>query len=295
MNILRSLVLLFVLALGLGAQGPLRVATWNVESLGAVNGLQWTMAQAIVARMGAAVVAVQEVSAGDVTAFPVFAAQAGYPYAALSSVSGTLSGGFHGAVISQHPVVFSQSHSAASISGDPGANDLTRDIFEVHVQPPGLSMPVGIFVIHLKAGTSSEDDFRRAVEIMRLAAVVGAFQAIHPGAAAIIAGDFNEDLGDGPFGWTISSLPSGLPSSYSLGNDIVLPLIYEPFATFTPLGFAIADATREDTTDDYVTRPTSGRRLDYLLYSAAQDQGAARSTTPGWTTASTTPRSATGS
>ena len=176
-------------------------------------------------------------------------------------------------MISQHPIVFSESHSAASISGDPGANDITRDIFEVHVQPPGISLPVGLFVVHLKAGTSAEDDFRRAVEVLRLAAVVSAFQASHPGAPAIIAGDFNEDLMDGPFGWTVSSLPSGLPSSYSLGNDIALPLIYEPFATFTSLGFAIADATREDTTDDYVTRPTSGRRLDYLIYFAAQDQG----------------------
>jgi hypothetical protein len=132
---------------------------------------------------------------------------------------------------------------------------------------------VGIFVVHLKAGTGSENDFRRAVEIMRLAQVVSAFQASHPGAPAIIAGDFNEDLMDGPFGWTISSIPAGLPSTYSLGNDIVLPLVYDPFATFTSLGFAIADATREDTTNDYVTRPTSGRRLDYLLYSAIQNQG----------------------
>ena len=258
---------LVVLLPGLQGQQPLRVATWNVQSLGSPGSTQWNELVAGLNRVGADVVAIQEIDAFDVSNVGTLASQAGYPHFVVASTTGTMTGGLRNAVFSQHPIVFSASHGSASISGDPAANDITRDILEVHVQVPGAAAVTAFFVMHLKAGWGSVNDFRRAVEIQRLSQVWNVFRTANPGAVSVILGDFNDDVDDGPFGIVFNSPPSSnqLPSTYHLGNDISFPLVYDPFATFTNQGAFISDATHEDSTTLYLTRPSSGRRLDYIL------------------------------
>ena len=284
----RLLTCLLVLLLGglASAQVPIRVATYNVQELGFFASNQWNAAIASLNRVDADIVCVQEVDGNqEVALLPSFATSAGYANSAVSGVSGTLSGNLRNAVLSRYPVVSSTSHSAVSLSGDSNANDITRDIFEVVVQVPGASQVTGFFVIHLKASSGGTNDFRRAVEFIRLRQAIAGFQASYPGAPFFVTGDFNEDVGDGPFNNVFNSLPSGLPSSYDLGSDISFPVIYDPFLDLNSDGVSFAPATQEDSQTLDATRDASGRRLDYLgsasgalllgdeVYNSARDNG----------------------
>ena len=262
-----SAILVVLVLLGqVVAQQTLRVATWNVESLNNPGGFSWNAAVANLLRMQCEVIGIQEIDSSDVSNVALFAAQSGYAHHAFGSTSGSLSGGLRNGVLSVHPILFSQSHDAVSISGDASANDMTRDIFEAHVQVPGLTDVLGVFVLHLKASSGDTNEFRRAVELQRVHTLLAAFRAAHPAAAWMVMGDMNDDIDDGPFNQTFFSLPSGLPQTYSLGSDITFPLTYDPFASFTGVGAQIMDATQEDSTTLYVTRAMSGRRLDYVFF-----------------------------
>lgn len=264
--LVRGLFALCVLAFSLNAQQSVRVATWNVEALGSNGSTQWTRGQDVLQRVDADIIAIQEVDGiFEALSFASFGAGAGYPHAAVGGTSGTLSGDLSNGVLSKWPIVFQQSWSAAAISGDPSANDITRDIFEAHIQLPNSQEVFGVFSIHFKASSGGTNDFRRAVETQRLVTVVNNFKAAHPNAAYAVCGDFNDDLGDGGFGSNFFTLPSGLPSSYNLGNDISFPVNYNPFSQVAGLGTQIANATQEDSTSIDATRPASGRRLDYLF------------------------------
>ena len=266
----RLFAVVVAFAATISAQEPVRVATWNVQSLGSNGSGQWNNAMDILARTDADVVAIQEIdNLGEAIAFAGFSSQAGYPHSAVSNTSGTLSGSLRNGVMSKYPIVFSTSHSAASLSGDPNANDITRDIFEAHVQVPNAADVIGVFSLHLKASSGSTNDFRRAIEWHRVKQAVADFQALHPGAAYFIVGDFNDDLGDSGFGNTFGNLPGGLPSSYDLGNDIMFPVTYDPFDDLVTCGLVIANATQEDTSSIDTTREASGRRLDYLTFAGA--------------------------
>lgn len=262
-------VLMLVIVSNAGAQTTIRIASYNIQALGTQGSTQWSRGISVLSRVGADVVGIQEVTQNsEVGLFPVFSAAAGYPYRALGNTSGTLSGALRNGVLSMHPVVYFKSHSSADLSGDSQSNDITRDIFEAHIQVPGLSEVLGVFVIHLKASSGGTNRFRRTVELIRLAQAVNNFRSQNPNAPYAILGDFNEDVGDGPFSNSWTTEPSGLPQTYSLGNDISYPLSYAPFTQIMAQTSALmADATQEDTTNDYITRDASGRRLDYVLYS----------------------------
>ncbi len=248
-----------------GAQVTFRLATWNIEALGGSGSGQWNDALAVLGRMDADIVCVQEITmSNEAAVFPSFAQSANYPHAVVSGAAGTLSGSFYVGVMSRVPIVFSQSHTAQSLSGDPNANDITRDILEVHVQVPGTAQPLALFVVHLKASWGDTNDFRRAIEIHRLRQAIQGFKQANPGAPWAVCGDLNDDVGDGGFGNSFSSLPGGLPFTYSLGSDITFPVTYTPFQTLINEGGYLVDATQEDSTID-VTRPASGRRLDYII------------------------------
>lgn len=263
-----ALVVVFALfASPTSAQTTFRYASWNIEATGTTGSLQWTSAATILSRIDADVVGVEEITnQSEVTSFPAFAAAAGYPYNAVSTISGTLSGNLYVGVLSKFPIVSVDSFSSAEISGDSTANDISRDILQVQVQAPNAAEPTGIFVVHLKSGTGAANNFRRAVEIKRLIQVVGAFKVAHPNRPFLISGDFNEDIFDAPFGNVYTTPPTGLPTTYDLGSDITLPVTYDPFNQLTATGLAIADATQEDSTSLYATRQSSGRRIDYIFY-----------------------------
>ncbi|MBI4879492.1 MAG: endonuclease/exonuclease/phosphatase family protein [Planctomycetes bacterium] len=257
---------LFAVAPPLAATGALRVATYNVEELNyGTSG--FTALVSILKRVDADVVLLQEVKTSEVALAATLANAAGYAHYQVASVSGTLSGDLRCAVLSRHPIAQAVSWSAAAISGDPQANDICRDILQVEIDAAEACAPVAVFTFHLKSGSTTTDDFRRAVEILRLKEVVESYAASHPSATFFLGGDANEDLADGPFGQTFTSLPGGLPPTYDLGNDVSFPVVYDPFTTISSiggLGLLAVDATQEDCATCYATRPSSGRRLDYV-------------------------------
>ena len=263
-----SLLLVLVFAAALAAQTPIRIAAWNIQATGTAASTQWSRAVAILNRVGPDLCAIEEITdASEVAAFGTFAAATAFPYYAVSSISGTLSGNLYNGILSKHPIVFFDSHSAAEISGDPTANDITRDIFEAHVQVPGAASILGVFVLHLKSGAGGSNEFRRAIEIKRLNQVVLGFQTQNPGAPYVVVGDLNEDVGDGPFGNSFATVPSGMPVTFDLGSDVVFPVVNDPFLQIMSTGTTMLDITQEDSTSLYATRQSSGRRLDYVFAS----------------------------
>jgi endonuclease/exonuclease/phosphatase family metal-dependent hydrolase len=135
---------------------------------------------------------------------------------------------------------------------------------------PGTEQELTVVVQHWKSGFYGDDQFRRAVDSERT------LQAAELGRASdilIVMGDVNEDVADvsseAPL---LSSLPSNLPSSYALGDDLAArlsagELVYRPFGSLETLGLTPVDARQADGGDE--TRPSSGRRLDYVFVSDA--------------------------
>ncbi len=284
--------LLFASALVLGsltsaalATETVRVATYNIQAVG--SGSELTALTSVINRMAADVVLLQEVQSNETAQVGPLASACGYPWYVVANTSGTLSGALKNAVLSKFPITSSVSWSAAMASGDPAANDICRDILQAEIAVPETCAPLAVFTVHLKASSSSTDKFRRAVELIRVRQIIEAYLLAHPGANVVFGGDMNEDIGDGPFGQTFTSLPGGLPSSYQLGSDITFPVVYDPFnyvATIGGLGLAAVDATQEDSLTA-ATRAASGRRLDYVfprasapalgdeVYASPQDNG----------------------
>jgi endonuclease/exonuclease/phosphatase family metal-dependent hydrolase len=252
--------------------GTVRVASWNVESVGAPGTSQHDAALAILHRIDADVVGLNEVN-GDVEVahLDALAFDAGYEESLVAD-SPSPFGTQRNALLSRLPVVSGTLHTAASLSGDPAANDLTRLIPEVTVNINGC--PFTVVVDHWKSGLAQADVFRRAVESHRLSQVVADRQAAAE--PFVIVGDVNEELDDPPATPTpFFALPSGLPPGFVAGPDIQAQLASpegianNAFASLLsdPPGLTALDALQLD--GDDATRPGSGRRLDYLFASAA--------------------------
>lgn len=284
----RALLALSFLAPTSTATESIRVATFNIQSIDIDNSGYAALVN-VLKRMDADVVLLQEITENvEVAQVATLAAAAGYSFSRVSDTSGTLSGNLRNAVVSRFAIASHASWSSAELSGDPSANDITRDILQVVLTVPEVCQPVALFTVHLKAGSTSTDSFRRAVEIKRLKKAVENYLLANPNAHVIIGGDCNEDIGDGPFGNSYAGLPSGLPVTYELGNDVSFPVVYDPFAVIGGIGgvgLSFADATQEDCSNCYATRESSGRRLDYLwtrlsvpvlgdeVYSSLKDDG----------------------
>lgn len=270
----RRFALAFAASLALAtaafATTQVRVATYNVESLNFGSG-GYTALVSVLQRVDADVVLLEEIAnSTEASQVATLAAATGYAHFVVGATHGTLTGNLRNAVLSRFPIAASASLGAAQISPDPLANDITRDIVRAEITVPEACAPLGVFAVHLKSGNLSTDSFRRAVEIRRLEMAIESWAALHPGATIVLGGDFNEDVFDGPFGQSWSSLPSGLPGTYHLGSDIAFPVVYDPFVKIGQIvqtvgpGLVFADATHEDCTTCYATRASSGRRLDYL-------------------------------
>ncbi|MBM3985500.1 MAG: endonuclease/exonuclease/phosphatase family protein [Planctomycetes bacterium] len=273
------------LCLSASASETLRVVTWNVLGLQPASSSYDALVDTLL-RVDGDVVLLQEITgAGDVAAVPGLAADTGYAYSFVGNTSGTLSGGLRTAILSRHPILASESWTAAELSGDPLANDISRDIIEVLISLPEACAPLALFTVHFKSGSSNTDKFRRQVEQQRLKRAIDLRQAATPGVQVLVGGDFNEDIDNAPFTDVWSALPSGLPGSYKLGTDITFPVTYAPFGVLAGEGLAYVDATQEDSTTVYSTISGSGNRLDYIwaptgmvvlgdeVYDSADDDG----------------------
>ncbi|MEZ4239051.1 MAG: lamin tail domain-containing protein [Myxococcota bacterium] len=251
------------------AGGALRVMTWNIETVGDPGDLEYDAALQMLARIDADVVALQEVAySQDVAPLDQLAEDAGYELAVLGT---TGFGNDLNAVLTRLPVIDAAAYDGATASGDARADDLTRDIVVASLDAGAFDFTIAVG--HLKSGTGDTNEFRRAVDERR------AMQALFDvaGDHAIFCGDLNEDLGDRPPSPAVfHTLPSGLPSSYFLGQDLYDELTgpglpNAPFAAFVDRGLQAVPALQLDGLDE--TR-TSGRRLDYLFVSADLADGA---------------------
>ncbi len=283
---------LVVAAALLGAAGGsradgLRGATYNTAGFGEPGSTEWNALVAVLERVDADVAALQEIhGSADLGHLDDLAEAAGYPYHAASEISGTLSGNLRNGVLSRLPIARTDSWSAAELSGDPNANDITRDMFVARITvDPGLH-PWAFLVVHLKAGTSDTDRFRRQVEVRRIVQAIDRIREETPGSPIVLLGDFNEDPRNGPFGSPVfNEPPPDLPSTYRLGEDIEFPVVYDPFVTLEEAGMVLLDAFHEDDPGDPVTHPPTFRRLDLLwleehgdvagteVYDACDDNG----------------------
>lgn len=242
-----------------------RLAAYNVLfGVGAPGSTEYNAVRSILQRVGPDVVAFEELMDTDYDNWVTLAADLGYAYYSYGPSYGPLTGSQRLGFYSRYPIL-----STAEVTEFPGATELTRYPLRVEVQVPGALNPLAVYAVHLKASSGSVNQFRRAIEARRTLSNLVAYIESNPlNTEYAIVGDFNEDVANSQSA-SFSSLPSGLPASYTLGSDVVYPVPYRLFPTdrFTagevellPLTIFQEDSTADDT---YST----GGRLDYLLLS----------------------------
>jgi len=245
----------------------LRVATFNIENgPGSVGTISYNAVRDILLRVDADVVAFQEWRSGDLADLAQLAIDTGYGVTALGDIGDCDLNLRHG-YFSRFPIT--DIHHVMSPSG---AADLVRSPTRVVVAVPGAANPLVFWNMHHKAGDGSDDEFRRAVEAIRIMDNIDDYLAANPSHDEfLVLGDMNDD--DRDFQTiAFTSLPGGLPACYDLGADIGFPVPYATFPTdhYGPPGFGLfkIEAFQEDTVSP-VTRPVSGRQLDYIFVSDA--------------------------
>lgn len=259
----------------------LRVATWNVRDVGEPGELQHDQLVAVIQRLDADVLCLQEVGDSEQGALEAVAAATGYEHVVVAPAEGTTTGFIRNACLSRIEPAGADVLYADDVSPDGSANDLTRPFVRLRLLVESADRYVTIIAAHLKSGEDDVDRFRRMVEAIRLGQAVEAERAIFPDNAIVAFGDFNETPLPGE--QTFTDLPDGLPLSYELGNDIALPLSYEPFAPLDDAALERVHARVEDTpwTDTYLPGLV---RLDYIyedagdvavaeVYEACEDDG----------------------
>jgi endonuclease/exonuclease/phosphatase family metal-dependent hydrolase len=281
----KTLLLLPLIAPALAVE--IRVATFNVGAqftessggifypefgLGAAGTPDHESVKAVLDRINADVVALQEIDSADTAGTPNdvddLAASLGYPYVYIAPNNGNASlvapfdSDLRVAILSRFPF-----HTATAIRSPVGAKELTRLHAAVHVDVPGTTQDPWILNAHLKPGGTTDERFRRAVEMKRM---VGHLTTL--GLTAddnyILTGDFN--LNPNYASTTFNSLPSGLPGTYDLGDDYPLPISYSinPLAYFTTPGAARLDP-RQLNGSAVTFSGGAGYTLDLFLVSPA--------------------------
>ena len=271
-----------------------RVATFNIESVGAEASDSFQAAVDILQRIDADIVCLQEVVEWETTSLFALGNAAGYPDVIQGNRPPAIGGEFTNACMSRPGLSIVGSYGGAELSPGGTSNDVGRDILVVQAELAEAGEPpcrLGLITLHLKSGQKPLDWFRRQVEAQRVAQAVAIYQEQYPGDPLVILGDLNESIDDPALGSVFESIPPGLPDSYDVGTDIEFPLLYDPFATFADLGFSRVDAMQEDSARDETWADLV--RLDYVLlagpqlevaevYNACRDNGVDDAPRGGW-------------
>jgi endonuclease/exonuclease/phosphatase family metal-dependent hydrolase len=243
---------------------PVRVATWNIETIGSPGSVEFEAAVDVASRLSAEVLCINEVaSAADAALVPTFAAAVGYGYSAVAA-SGAF-GSDRTACFSDYPFV-STTWTSAALSEDSAANDLTRLYLAVEVAVPGAAEPLVVIANHWKSGSANSDELRRVADAQRGADLLDRYV----GLPVLFLGDLNAQVTDGvQYPAAFTSLPTGLPSSYRLAVDLSTQMgsggiVNDPFLPLAPY-VSVVEATQFD--GDLSTREVSGRRIDYIFAS----------------------------
>ena len=253
---------------GLGALLPVRLASYNIENFDASPGdLQFNAAAAVLKRIAADVVCVQEMMADD--SFVELAREANYPFRVLADTDNALDGYRVSGVMSKHPIIAWSVLGSVDLSGDPNARDITRNFVMAEVRINGAQRDLVAICNHWWPTNDDEGEFVRSVESIRAMQVASAYDsAVVP---YVVAGDINDDLADSPdVPPYFFELPSGLPAHYSLGRDLVLPIDNGAFVPLErghgPQALKVADALQ---LDGSAATHVYGKRYDYVWLSAA--------------------------
>jgi len=265
---LRVALILILLHAQVWAVG-LRVVTYNIETnrneqgwpnfaLGDVGGVDFDSVAAILGRIDADVVALQEVHTSDINGGDLanLGAALGLPYIHAGSNTGNFDTSLRVVMLSRYPFL-----SADSIFSPAGAKEIARHGPAVLVDVPGTTADPLLISCHLKSGTGSDDRLRRAIEMRRLVEYLDG-SGVLASDNFIILGDFNPSGTNKVF----DSLPSGLPSTYSLGTDVSFPVSYSTdmvsyFSGLIPTRLDPRQLNGNDGTYEF------GQTLDLLLVS----------------------------
>ena len=220
----------------------------------------------VLARINADVVALQEIHSTDVAGAPddvdALASSLGYGYSYVAPTTNAFDTSLRVIFLSRHPFL-----STTAVGSPSGAKEITRLFPVVKVDIPGTTRDPVILGLHLKSGTTSQERFRRAVEMKRVAGYLAA-QGITNDDNFIILGDFNPSSTNKTF----TALPTGLPTTFVLGSDLAFPITYStnPLTYFprnVPTKLSAFQLNNSPST--YDTTTTTGPTLDLFLVSSA--------------------------
>ncbi|MFK7927394.1 MAG: endonuclease/exonuclease/phosphatase family protein [Myxococcota bacterium] len=238
-----------------------RVVTWNIQGIGAAGTPEGDAERAVLARINADIVGLNEVGSEEAARVNALAADLGYDTVFVPNDNPF--GGLRNAILTRLDGGELSAVTPAATSADVNANDSTRYPVRLIVQVPGADEPLTVVVNHWKSGFDLTDRFRRTLDGYRTA------KAADQTGTVIAMGDINaelEDMPEDPRVWT--SLPDNLPGDYRLGADAREQLrgdglANDAFARMLAQGLQIVEARQLDGRPD--TRPTSGRRIDWIL------------------------------
>lgn len=279
-------------------QGALRVMSFNVRlGLGVPGSAEFNAVREVVERLSPDVLLLQEVnSANEFGDFLTLAEQAGFPagaaYVGISGdafegspyVRGDISGGqdLNVVTLSRYPIT----QRIQCGRGAAGRVEITRYPLLTVVDVPWLSAaddPV-VANVHLKAEAGDANNFRRALEALRLRESLTAAGINAAARNVIIAGDFNAtDWLPQPESYptnspAVSSPGTGqfadgttLPQSFVAGADLLSPGFTLPYRAFphsgmNPAGLTSLPLQQADGSDER-TFAFASYKLDYFFVS----------------------------
>lgn len=261
-----------------------RVASFNVkDGVGLVGSAEYNAVRDILQRVGADIVAFQELKTTDRSNWETLVHSLGYSNTTFGAYT-RLSGNIYVGYASRFPVL-----STEDVFSPSPAYEMTRPPHRAVIAVPGAEVPLVLWTVHQKASYGDVNEFRRSVESFRCVEDIDAYLAANPTHREyMVLGDFNDDVGQYQSVVFSSSITNDyFPASYQLGGDITFPVPYSVFPRdayeISPTGMTMLDPTREDSTDGHTYASQSSSytaRYDYLFASTAlydSPQGAPRS------------------
>ncbi len=244
-----------------------RIATWNVELLDQNDPVSWPAVLGTLRRLDADVIGLNEIDLEATDSVYALADELGFDVVRLPEADQF--GEAANAILSRLDDVETVFPTAAELSGDRNASDMTRLPAVYTTTLPVTGQTITIVSQHFKSGITEADAFRRTVDAWRTRQAIAAYADSD---MRIVMGDCNAELGEIPDGPpTFTALPADLPGSYRLGADmqakVDATLVNDSFSPILDLGLTAVDAVQRD--GDPATRPVSGRRLDYQFVNDA--------------------------
>ncbi len=269
--------------------GVIRVVTFNVlNGVGNRGTPPYEAVKAILIRLNPDIIAFQEVSSiGNFRLLKTLLNELGFDldrehlatvgdaFVNQQPVNGEFSSDQFVVIASRYPI-----RETIQIGrGNDGRRELTRYPLYVEVDVPNTENDPALITVHLKAGRTDEDEFRRAVEAYRIIEFLEARNLNGSEDPIIVLGDFNEnrDLANfhaaaWPSDTTSFSDGSRLPPSYQLGSDLAsnsvrLPYRRFPDQAFSPGRLRFTDARHADRRANGTFIGESDSPLDYVFVS----------------------------